>query len=58
MARLLAGMERLEAGQTELRRDLAQHGAKLDRILQIVQGQATHRVATDNRLSALERAAG
>ena len=36
----------------------SQHGAKLDRILGIVQGQATHRVATDNRLSALERAAG
>lgn len=51
LARLLAGMERLEAGQTELRQDVA-------RILRIVQGQAEHRVATDKRLSALERAVG
>lgn len=54
LARLLAGMERLEAGQTELRQDVA----RMARILRIVQGQAEHRVATDKRLSALERAVG
>ena len=65
LARLLAGMERLEAGQTELRQDVAriedgQTELRQDvaRILRIVQGQAEHRVATDKRLSALERAVG
>ena len=34
---------------------LHEHGAKLDTLLTIVQGQATTRIATDERLAALER---
>ena len=45
-------LETLTRAVADLRAD---HGAKLDRILRTVQGQATARLETDNRVAALER---
>lgn len=44
-------LQRLEAGMAKL----ADMPAKVDRILEIVQGQAAARIATDDRVAKVER---
>ena len=53
-ARRIAGMTDRELLQS-IADTQREHGAKLDRILNVVQGQASARVATDERVAALER---